>query len=289
MSADPGANVPSLELPSGPVRYDIHGPEQSSEPPVVLVHGLLNDGTVWAEVAGLLADRGVRSYAPDWPLGSHTVPRAPDADQSPRGIARLIVEFIAALDLNNVTLVGNDTGGALCQYVIDEDPSRVARLVLSNCDAFDVFPPKAFARLFAAMRSERQVGLLAKLMRIRPLRQSSLGFGPLAKNLPAELTARWIRPLNEVPGTVADLAKFARAVDPGELLELSTRLQRFTGPVTLAWGTADQAFTEELGRRLQQCFSNATFVPIPGARTLTPLDAPQALAEQIAAIATRPA
>jgi pimeloyl-ACP methyl ester carboxylesterase len=281
--------VPHLELPSGPVRYDINGPEQSAAPPVVLVHGLLNDAAIWARVTDLLAERGVRSYAPDWPLGSHRVPRHPDGDQSPRGIARLIVEFMAGLDLRSVTLVGNDTGGALCQFVIDEDASRVARLVLGNCDAFDVFPPQAFARLFAAMRSERQIAILARLMRIGPLRQSGLGFGPLAKNLPAELTARWIRPLNENSGTVADLARFARAVDPDELLELSTRLHRFTGPVTLAWGTDDSAFTEELGRRLQRSFSNAIFVPIPGARTLTPLDAPQALAEQIAAIATRPA
>lgn len=281
--------MPSLELSSGAVRYDLHGPEQSAAPPVVLVHGLLNDASVWAGVAGLLAEQGIRSYAPDWPLGAHTVPRDQDSDQSPRGIARLILEFLAALDLNSVTLVGNDTGGALCQFVIDEDPSRVGRLVLGNCDAFDVFPPQAFARLFAAMRSERQVAILAKLMRIRALRQSSLGFGPLANNLPAELTARWIRPLNESPGTVADLARFARAVDPDELLEVSTRLDRFTGPVTLAWGTDDDAFTEELGRRLQKSFSDATFVPIPGARTLTPLDAPEALAEQIAAITARPA
>lgn len=116
--------MPFLELPSGAVRYDIHGPEHSAAPPVVLVHGLLNDAAVWTEVAGLLAEQGVRSYAPDWPLGSHTVPRDTDADQSPRGIARLIVEFIAGLDLTNVTLVGNDTGGALCQFVIDEDRGR---------------------------------------------------------------------------------------------------------------------------------------------------------------------
>lgn len=281
--------MPFLELSSGAVRYDIYGPEVSTAPPVVLVHGLLNDAAVWTEVAERLADQGIRSYAPDWPLGSHTVPRDPGADQSPRGIARLILEFIGDLELSNVTLVGNDTGGALCQYVIDEDPSHVARLVLSNCDAFEVFPPEAFARLFTAMRSERQVAMLAKLMRLRPLRQSGLGFGPLAHNLPAELTARWIRPLNENPGNSADLAKFARAVDPDELLALSTRLHRFGGPVTLAWGTDDQAFTEELGHRLQKAFSDAVFVPIPGARTLTPLDAPASLAEQIATIATRPA
>ncbi|MFC7620033.1 alpha/beta fold hydrolase [Microlunatus sp. GCM10028923] len=278
--------MPSLELPSGTVRYDVHGPEQPAAPPVVLVHGLLNDAAIWTKVAGLLAEQGIRSYAPDWPLGSHTIPRDADADQSPRGIARLIVEFIATLELTDVTLVGNDTGGALCQYVIDEDQSRIARLVISNCDAFDVFPPKAFARLFAAMRSDRQIALLARLMRLRPLRQSGLGFGPLAHNLPADLTARWIRPLNENPGSIADLAKFARAVDPAELLELSTRLHRFVGPVTLAWGTDDEAFTQELGRRLQKVFSNATFVPIPGARTLTPLDAPEELAKQIAAIST---
>ena len=69
---------------------------------------------------------------------------APDADLSPTGLAQLIADFLAALDLEDVTLVGNDTGGALCQLVAGRHPERLARLALTDCDAFENFPPKAF-------------------------------------------------------------------------------------------------------------------------------------------------
>jgi hypothetical protein len=96
----------------------------------------------------VLADRRIRSYAPNWPLGSHPVPMSADADLSPRGIAPVINGFLAALDLTDITLVGNDTGGALCQFVIDAD----GRLVLTNCDAFDLFPPREFEALIKVGR-----------------------------------------------------------------------------------------------------------------------------------------
>ena len=90
---------------------------------MVFVHGFLVNGTLWTRTADALAAAGVRSYAPDWPLGSHSIALAPDADQSPRGVARQIIAFLEALDLHDVTLVGNDTGGALCQFVLDTDPA----------------------------------------------------------------------------------------------------------------------------------------------------------------------
>src|SRR5262249_29099708 len=126
-----------IELPQGPITYRVAGPADSAVPPVVFVHGLLVDNQLWTAVADLLAEQGIRSYAPNWPLGSHPVAMNADADLSPRGIAAIINGFLAALDLTDVTLVGNDTGGALCQYLIDADHSRIGRLVLTNCDAFD--------------------------------------------------------------------------------------------------------------------------------------------------------
>lgn len=86
------------------------------------------------------------------------------ADMSPRGIARQILEFLESLGLDAVTLVGNDTGGALCQFAIDEDPRRIGRVVLTNCDGLDTFPPAAFKPLFALLRNERRARFLARLM-----------------------------------------------------------------------------------------------------------------------------
>ncbi|PZF79805.1 alpha/beta fold hydrolase [Jiangella anatolica] len=274
----------AIELPSGTVHYRVVGPESSAAPPVVFVGPLLTDGALWSRVADDLAERGIRSYAPDWPLGAHRVAMKPDADLSPRGVARLVLEFLDALNLDAVTLVGNDTGGALCQFAIDTDPRRVGRVVLTNCDGVDVFPPAVFKPLFALLRSERRARFLAGQMRVRALRQSWLGFGLLAHDLPAELTRAWIEPALRDDGVVRDLTRFLRAVDPKELLDVASRLHRFQGPVTLVWGTGDRAFTTKLGRRLQEFFRDARFVPVPRSRTFVPLDAPKQLADEIAAI-----
>src|SRR5438445_13019107 len=98
----------TIQLSAGPLRYVDRG----SGPPVVFVHGLLVDGRLWRKVTPLLEGR-VRCIVPDWPLGSHANPMNADADLTPRGVARLIDNFLEALELRDVTLVGNDTGGAI--------------------------------------------------------------------------------------------------------------------------------------------------------------------------------
>lgn len=106
--------MPIIDLPQGQLRYRLAGPSNSTTPPVVFLHGLLVNSELWIGVADRLAACGVRSYAPDLPLGSHPTALRPDADLTPRGIARLVSSFLAAVGLTDVTLVGNDTGTALC-------------------------------------------------------------------------------------------------------------------------------------------------------------------------------
>lgn len=283
--------MPTIDLPHATLNYHVAGPEDSTEPPVVFIHPVLSAGSLWLPVADRLAARGIRSYAPDWPLGSHRIPLPDDADQSPRGVARLVLDFLAALDLTDVTLVGNDTGGAICQFIVDPeldaDASRVGRLVLANCDAFDQFPPAPFTLIFPLLRSERRAKVLAGQMRVRALRQSWLGFGLLAKNLPADLTRAWIEPTRTDAGVRRDTVRLLKAIRPAELLDVSTRLKDVKIPVTVIWGMADRAFRPSLGRRLHAAFTDAAFVPVEGARTLLALDAPDELTEAIVAIAGR--
>src|ERR1700728_453806 len=108
--------MPEITLPQGTLAYRAVGPAESPYPPVVFIHGFLVDGRLWNGVADLLADAGVRCYQPDLPLGSHKQAMNLDADLSPQGIAALIDRFLEELELDDVTLVGNDTGGALCQF-----------------------------------------------------------------------------------------------------------------------------------------------------------------------------
>lgn len=274
--------MPTVDISEGRINYRVAGPADSSRPPVVFVHGLLVNGELWTGVGEALAARGIRSYAPDLPLGAHPVALEPGTDLSPRGVARLIIAFLEALGLTDVTLVGNDTGGALCQFLIDTDQSRIGRLVLTNCDAFDKFPPPPFGLLVKAGRRPGRIRAMMSTMRPTWARHSVLGFGPLAgKPLDAALTRRWITPAITDVGVRRDAARFMRGIRPDDLLDVSTRLDRFTKPVLLLWGASDRFFKIEYARRLQDVFPDARLVEVEGGRTFVPLDEPQRVADEI--------
>jgi pimeloyl-ACP methyl ester carboxylesterase len=276
--------MPTIELRHGTVEYRIAGPERSNHSPVVFVHGLLVNGELWTGVAAALARHGIRSYAPNWPLGSHTIPISPTADQTPRGVARAIVEFIDALGVDDVTLVGNDTGGALCQFVLDTDHTRIGRVVLTNCDAFDKFPPAPFDKLIKAGSTEAGLHALLTPLRSKVVRHSPAGYGLLVNSsLDAALTRRWVDPLIRDAAIRRDTAAFLRAIDKADLLDVSTRLSAFEKPMLLVWGDADRFFKIDFARRLAAVVPDATLVEVEGGRTFLPLDEPDRLSDEIVA------
>src|SRR5947209_13282087 len=105
--------MPELQLTQGTLNYR----DEGKGPVVVFVHGLLVNGRVWDQVLPQLGDR-VRCIVPDLPLGAHTIPMKPGAKLDPPALAAMVAELIERLDLTDVTLVGNDTGGAICQLVV---------------------------------------------------------------------------------------------------------------------------------------------------------------------------
>ena len=274
--------MPTIDLPHGTVQYRLAGPDDATTPPVVFVHGFLVNGSLWRNTADELTNAGVRSYAADWPLGSHTIALGEKADQSPRGIARQIIAFMEALDLNDVTLVGNDTGGAICQFLLDTDASRVGRLVLTNCDAFTNFPPAPFGQLFKSFRSPTAIRALLAPMRSTAVRHSPAGFGLLVrKPLDAEQTRAWVDPCLTDPAIRQDVARFAKKVDPKDLDAASNRLNRFDGRALLVWGAGDRFFKLAFARRLRDAFADASLVEIENGRTFVPHDEPARLAAEI--------
>ena len=168
--------VREVELLSGSVRYR----ERGDGPPVVFVHGLLVNADLWRNVAPTVAEAGFRCIAPDWPLGSHEAPM-PRADLTPPGVARLVATFLEALDLRNVVVVANDTGGAITQLVMVHHPERVGRVVLTPSDCFERFFPPPFAFLPAVSRLPGAVWLLVQLLRVRALHRLPITFGWVTK------------------------------------------------------------------------------------------------------------
>jgi len=274
--------MPTVDLPQGRIHYRVAGPADSKFAPVVFVHGILVDGELWAGTAAALAARGIRSYAPDLPLGAQRITMNPDADLSPRGVAGLLLSFLAELGLSDVTLVGNDTGDALCQFLIDADASRIGALVLTNGDAFEKFPPPPIGLLVKLAASAFRLRLVLPPLRVTAIRHSFLGYGLLvAGPLDAELTRRWLAPLSADAGVRRDTARFMRGVRRADLIEVSNRMKDFTRPVLLVWGGADRLFPMPFARRVAAAFPHARLVEVAGGRTFVPLDQPDRVAAEI--------
>jgi pimeloyl-ACP methyl ester carboxylesterase len=272
-------------LAQGTIRYR----ELGSGPPVVLVHGLLVNSLLWADVAEAL-ESDFRVIAPDWPLGSHSQPLAADADLRPPALARLIADFIAALDLDDVTLVGNDTGGALCQLVAVEHPERIGRLVLTPCDAYENFLPPMFRPLQWAARLPGAVWLIANALRPRPLRRLPFAFGWLSKRpLDAERSDAFMRPVLTSSEIRRELAAILRGIDARYTEGAAKRFGEFGRPVLLAWAPEDRFFKLRYAERLRAAFPDATLERIEDSYTFVPIDQPARTAELIAAFARRAA
>ena len=282
--------MPTIELPSATIEFTSFGPEDSIHPPVVFVHGVVVDGRIWATVAERLADAGYRCLVPTLPLGAHRIAWGANADRSTRGAARIVAEFIAELRLSEPTLVGCDTGGAICQFTLDAEPTVAGRVVFTNCDAFEQFPPQPFPAVFALLTRPALIRRLAGLLqRSRVLRHSPLGFGLLVTDPDPALSASILDPLRHNAAIRDDLAAFLRSVDKRELATLTPRLTKYTAPVAVVWGTADRAFRPKLGRRLAAVFDNATFTEVPGSRTFVAMDRPQAVVDAVERITERSA
>ena len=269
-----------IKLSAGTIDYQDSG---GDGPTLVLLHGLLMDASLWDDVmADLSADH--RCVAPTLPLGAHRHGMHPGADLSLRGISRLVAEFLDALDLRDVTVVGNDTGGALVQLLACERSPRLSRIVLVSCDAFDNFPPGLTGKtlVLAGKLPPAMFGLFMQQMRLRVLRRLPIAFGWLTKRGDAA-TARWVKPLLRQREIRRDTVGVLRAVAAGKhlMLDAADRLPAYDRPALVVWASGDRVMPPDHGRRLAGLLPLGRLVEIPDSYTLIPLDQPARLAQNI--------
>lgn len=269
-----------VRLPAGPIRYR----EAGEGKPIVFVHGYLVDGRLWDGVVDRLADR-FRCIAPDWPLAAHQAPMNPDADLSPPGIARLISDFLAKLELEDVTIVGNDSGGAISQVLVTTHPERIGRLVLTNCDTHENFPPGVFKAMPPLAKIPGGIQVLSLPFRVPAV--ARLAFAPFTKTkLPSELIDSWMQPVKSSSEVMRDAAKVTAGMHKRYTLKAAEKLRGSQLPIRLLWAPGDRLFPISHAERLAGEAGNASLVPIPDASTFVALDQPQRLAEEIADFAT---
>ncbi len=269
-----------VHVPAGTIRYR----EAGAGPAIVFVHGYLVDGRLWDGVVEALADR-FRCIVPDLPFGAHRVAMAPDAALDPPGMAKIVDDLIAALGLEDVTLVGNDSGGAVSQILVARRPARVTRLVLTNCDTHENFPPGIFKAMPPIAKLPGGMRALAMPFRIGAV--SGFAFSPFAKSgVPAELVSSWTATAVADKAIMRDLTKVTAGMNKRHTLAAAAALRGTRFPLLLAWAPGDRFFPIRYAQRLATEVGGAKLVEIPDSATFIPLDQPQLLAAQIADFAS---
>jgi len=276
----------TIQLSPGVIDYTDTG---GDGPVVVLLHGMLMDASLWDGVVASLP--GYRCVVPTLPFGAHRHPMHPDADLSLPALARLVVELLDRLDLRDVTLVGNDTGGALVQLVMARGTPRVGRVVLASCDAFDNFPPGLTGKTLVSTGKlpPRLFGLFMQQMRLRPLRRMPMAFGWLTKRGDAA-TRRWLAPVLENQKIRRDTVRMLRAAGADKTLLTRTAplLQTFDRPASIVWASADRVMPLRHAHQLAELLPQSRLTEVDDSYTLIPLDQPSDLARAIRELAPEP-
>jgi pimeloyl-ACP methyl ester carboxylesterase len=274
-----------LRLRQGTIRYHDTG----SGPPLVFVHGALVNANLWRKVVAQLAP-DFRCVALDLPLGGHLNPMPADADLSPPALADLIADAVEGLGLEGVTLIGNDTGGALCQLVVTRRPERIGRLVLTSCDAFDNFPPKMMQPAMPVLRLPGALAVVLAPTRLAAVRRRLMTLIRATKR-PVDQQAMdsYSLPPLKSGAIRRDVRKLMRGLDKRYTLEAADRLPGFERPALIAWSREDKFFPPKHAERLAELLPDSRLEWIDDSYAFSPEDQPGRLAELIAGFAREPA
>jgi pimeloyl-ACP methyl ester carboxylesterase len=251
-------------------------------PAIAFVHGALVNANLWRKVVARLD--GYTRVTLDLPLGSHLEPMPKDADLRPPALADLIADSLEALELTDVTLVGNDTGGGLSQIVATRRPDRIGALVLTSCDAFESFPPRFFRIVLAPARIPGAIPVAFGGLRLRPLRRLPIAYGWLT-NKPIDRDAEdsYVLPVLTRRAVRRDVRKLLGGLDPAYTLDAAAKLAGWDRPTLIAWSDKDRFFPTEHAERLAKLIPGARLEWIEGARTFAMEDDPDRVAELIGA------
>lgn len=267
----------TVKVTGGRIEYEDTG---GDKPVIVLVGGLAMDGSVFRKVVDELRDE-YRCIVPTLPLGGHKHPLEADADVSVRGLARMLAELLESLDLQDVTLVGCDSGAFL--FTAAEHGERIGRLVITSCEAFENFPPGLpGTSLWLAARVPGMTTAMLQTLRIPFMRRTPTAYGWMSKTpVPREVMRAWLKPMLSQRAVRRDLVRYLKAAKRGGMMEVNDGLAAFDKPVLIAWAKDDKVMPPAHAGRFAELMPHAEVVMIEDSYTLIPEDAPGVLADHL--------
>jgi pimeloyl-ACP methyl ester carboxylesterase len=255
-----------------PLEYADHGKGET----LLFIHGTFANGNTWRKIIPALS-KFFRCIVPDWPLGGHRIAVDDTADLSSYGIADLVLNFLDALKLTEVIIVANDTGGAYAQVFTAKYPERVKKLILSNCEGLEIFPPEKFKLLQSLVKIPGYTYLMSCVFRSRSFLKRPEAFGLLSHTLTGgEIFELYVQNfvLNKL--IRKNFKKLVAGWNPKYTIEAAYTLATFKNPVLIIWGRDDkELFPLALGERISAIFPNSTFEVIDSSLTYVQEDQPE--------------
>jgi pimeloyl-ACP methyl ester carboxylesterase len=243
------AGQQKVSTPSGTISYV----ERGSGPVALFIHGVLLNGYVWRHQLAHLAD--LRHCIAVDLLGHGDTTTVATQDVSVTANARMLAEFLDALKIGCVDLVGNDSGGGICQIFAALYPERVRSLTLTNCDAHDNWPPEAFKPFVAMVGAGGLPETLRAMLADKAVYRSPQALG-LAYEKPGAVSDEtieiYLRPHLRSAARTHDLERFVNAFDSQHTVAIEDRLRRVLAPTLIVWGTDDIYFDVKWSRWLEK-------------------------------------
>ena len=249
------ANTQTIQTPSGRIAYA----EQGTGPVALFVHGVLLNKHLWRHQLAHLSDVR-RCIAVDL-LAHGETDIAGDQEVSVTANAKMLEQFLDALNVEQADLVGNDSGGGIAQIFSALYPQRVRSLTLTDCDVHDNWPPAAFEPFLAMAAGGGLRGTLEAMLSNKDIYRSPQALGPAYEH-PEQVTDEsietYLRPLVRTEQRTRDLQRFLAAFDNAHTRVIEARLKTLTVPTLIVWGTDDVYFDVEWSKWLAET--------IPGTR-----------------------
>jgi pimeloyl-ACP methyl ester carboxylesterase len=239
----------SVETDSGRISYV----ERGSGPAVLFVHGVLLNGYFWRHQLENLSDSR-RCIAVDLLAHGRTEIEA-DHELTVTANARMLAEFLDALKIDQVDLVGNDSGGGICQIFAALFPERVRSIALTNCDVHDNWPPVAFRPFVELVRRGELPKTLAAMLEDKNVYRSPQALGPAYENSAAVTDATidtYLQPHVRTPQRTLDLARFVNAFDNEHTVLIEPQLRALKKPALIVWADDDVYFDVKWSQWLEK-------------------------------------
>lgn len=280
-----------MTSPAGTVEIDgftVEFDDVGTGPPIVFVHGAYVTGAVWADVTPNLSER-YRCITPTWGFGAQRKPSRADVDFSVPASGRRIGRLLDLLDLHDVTLVANDTGGGIVLSALADPPegfARISRLVFTNCDTFDKFPPPNFAPLVRLCRLSRGAGRAVMRVLATETGQRFFAAAVTESGIAPAVRAAIYGGFTASSAVRREATVFTAGLHSRYTLGAVDGMRSWTRPVLAVWGEEDSVLTVADARRLVSTFPDARLTTVPGGSTFVMLDQPERVAAAIDAFAS---